>query len=111
MSELARLHAPDVRESAYGGNPQQHTALAKFLSDWHLIAFLDTTQLVSPVRRNPLSEMSAAHEYLLMNQDDMKILVRTSSAPNLEDPTVLDELVRTESWQTLMTFARETAGK
>lgn len=41
----------------------------------------------------------------------MKVLLRAATAPNLEDPTILDELISTEGWQTLMTFTRETARK
>ena len=39
------------------------------------------------------------------------MLVRTATAPNLDDPTVLDALIRTDGWQTLMTFTRETIRK
>ncbi len=41
----------------------------------------------------------------------MKVLLRVGSSPNLDDPTALDELLQTESWQTLLTFAREMARK
>jgi hypothetical protein len=42
----------------------------------------------------------------------MKIMIRTATSPaRLEDTDVLNELFRTEGWQTLMTFARETARK
>ncbi len=39
------------------------------------------------------------------------MLIRTATAPNLEDDKALDELIRTDGWQTLMTFARESARK
>ena len=41
----------------------------------------------------------------------MQILIRAATAPNLEDDKVLDDLLRTGSWLTLMTFAREAARK
>ena len=41
----------------------------------------------------------------------MKILVRTATAPNIEDATVLDELLATNGWQTLVTIARESSGR
>lgn len=42
----------------------------------------------------------------------MKNFLRVASSPNLlEDPTVLDSVIATESWQTLMTFTREMARK
>ncbi|GBE78439.1 polyubiquitin-tagged protein recognition complex Npl4 component [Sparassis latifolia] len=89
LRELSRLRAPEIPESSHGGDPQLRAELAKWLSDWHLVAFLGSTQLIS--------------------HDDMQVLVHTASAPNVEDPTALDALIRTESWQTLMTFTRETA--
>ncbi|KAI0734006.1 polyubiquitin-tagged protein recognition complex Npl4 component [Fomitopsis betulina] len=88
LRKLAELHAPDIKESSLGGDHSQRVVLAQWLSDWHLIAFLGTTQLMSP--------------------DDMKVLVRTATSPNLDDPTLLDALIRTEGWQTFMTFTRET---
>ncbi|CCM00348.1 uncharacterized protein FIBRA_02378 [Fibroporia radiculosa] len=86
---LSDLRAPDVQESTYGGDPTSRIALARWLSDWHLISFLGTTQLMSP--------------------EDVQVLVRTATSPKLDDSTVLDALIRTDGWQTLMTFARETA--
>ncbi|KAI0344127.1 polyubiquitin-tagged protein recognition complex, Npl4 component [Trametopsis cervina] len=87
LRELARLRAPDVQPGS--GPSHIRTELAHYLSDWHLVAFLGTTQLVS--------------------QKDMRVLLRAASAPDLEDPGVSDELFGTESWQTLVTFAREMA--
>ncbi|KAH9945623.1 polyubiquitin-tagged protein recognition complex Npl4 component [Amylocystis lapponica] len=89
LRDLSRLRAPEVTESRLGGDAQLRTALVKWLSDWHLIAFLGSTQLFSA--------------------DDMKVLIRTATAASLEDPTILDALIGTDSWQTLMTFTRETA--
>ncbi|KAI0803035.1 NPL4 family-domain-containing protein [Irpex lacteus] len=87
LKELSRLHAPDILPGS--GASHNRSELAHYLSDWHLVAFLGTTQLVS--------------------QEDMKVLLRVASAPDLDDPSVTDALFSTESWQTLMTFARETA--
>lgn len=42
----------------------------------------------------------------------MKVLVSTVTSPSLlGDPSVLNALFKTESWQTLMTFTRESARK
>ena len=42
----------------------------------------------------------------------MQVLIRTVSSPTLlDDPSQLDPLLATESWQSLMTFAREAARK
>jgi len=43
-------------------------------------------------------------------QQDMKVLVQTLSLPKLlEEPSLLDPLLATEGWQTLMTFTRESS--
>ncbi|CDO72743.1 hypothetical protein BN946_scf184990.g26 [Trametes cinnabarina] len=91
LHRLAEFDAYDISESAHGGDLQKRQALARFISDWHLIAFLGTTGLI--------------------NQNDQRVLIRTATAPDIESPTALDELLRTEGWLTLMTFARETAPK
>ena len=40
----------------------------------------------------------------------MKVLLRVATSPTLkEDGAVLDSLLMTESWQTLITFAQEIA--
>jgi nuclear protein localization family protein 4 len=52
MSQLLQLEAPDIHESrtAKPGEAHKRIELAKWLSDWHLIAFLGTTHLISDVR-------------------------------------------------------------
>ncbi|KAE9395934.1 polyubiquitin-tagged protein recognition complex, Npl4 component [Gymnopus androsaceus JB14] len=92
LSQLGSLGAPDVVDSRHRkpGEAQKAFELAKWLSDWHLIAFIDTTQLFPP--------------------DDMKILMQVATSPNLmTDPSQLDPLLATDGWQTLMTFTRENA--
>ena len=37
------------------------------------------------------------------------MLIRIATTPNVDDRAVLDPLLETESWQTLITFARESA--
>ncbi|KAM5532765.1 hypothetical protein V8D89_013562 [Ganoderma adspersum] len=91
LHRLAEINAYDVHESSQGGDRQKRQALARFLSDWHLVAFIGTSGLVNP--------------------NDMRVLIRTATASNLEDDNVLDDLVRTDGWLTLMTFAREAAPK
>lgn len=45
-------------------------------------------------------------------QEDMKVLTKVASSPALlEDVSLLDPLMATEGWQTLMTFVRESARK
>ncbi|KAL4068263.1 NPL4 family-domain-containing protein [Scleroderma yunnanense] len=87
LSSLDRLGAPLIQESR---DLSRRIELAKWLSDWHLIAFLDSTQL--------------------MSKDDIRKLLQIVTSPTLtEDPKSLDGLIETEGWQTLMTFTRESA--
>lgn len=48
IGELSKLDAPQV--SAGTNDGQKLVALAQWLSDWHLVSFLGTTQLFSVVR-------------------------------------------------------------
>ncbi|THV06049.1 polyubiquitin-tagged protein recognition complex, Npl4 component [Dendrothele bispora CBS 962.96] len=92
LSQLSNLGAPDIVDSKHTKPGEAHKTLelANWLSDWHLISFLGTTQLFSP--------------------DDMKVLIHTVTSPTLpEDSSQLDPLLATEGWQTLMTFTRESA--
>ncbi|KAK0473285.1 NPL4 family-domain-containing protein [Armillaria novae-zelandiae] len=92
LSTLHSLGAPDISDSKHlqPGRAHKTFELAKWLSDWHLVAFLGTTQLFSP--------------------EDMKILMRTvTSSTLLDDVSQLDPLLSTEGWHTLMTFTRESA--
>ncbi|KAF8506893.1 polyubiquitin-tagged protein recognition complex Npl4 component [Russula emetica] len=94
MRSLNELGAPDVqpsrRDAGDGSNAHRRLELAKWLSDWHLLSFLGTSGLLS--------------------EDDAKVLIRVATSPNMEnDSAVLDALLETESWQTLATFARESA--
>lgn len=109
LDSLRRLGAPDMHPSTHsgGGDAHKRIELAKWLSDWHLIAFLGTTGLVSEVR----FRIFTRSEYLIeCGQADLTVMMRTASSPNLlEDVKLLDPLIATEGWQTLMTFARESA--
>ncbi|KAK7058343.1 nuclear protein localization protein 4 [Paramarasmius palmivorus] len=92
LAQLARQDAPNILDSKHAKPGEAHKTftLAKWLSDWHLIAFLDTTQLLSP--------------------NDIKLLLTTASSPKLlEDQSALDPVLTSDGWQTLMTFTREHA--
>ncbi|KAF8577856.1 polyubiquitin-tagged protein recognition complex Npl4 component [Ramaria rubella] len=92
LQELNRIRAFEVVDSGHGMTPEAISSrmrLAHWLSDWHLISFLGTVDFFSPA--------------------ELSVLVRTASAPDLEDPTVLDALLSTSGWQTLVTIARESA--
>lgn len=87
IKELAKLNAPEVTPGSGGDRSKKHS-LAEWLSDWHLIAFLATTQLFSP--------------------GDTKTLLEVASSPNLfDDPSLLDKVLHSDGWQTLMTFTKE----
>ncbi|KAG1716336.1 hypothetical protein ID866_820 [Astraeus odoratus] len=84
---LVNVGAPSIQESR---DLSKRIELAKWLSDWHLIAFLDSTQL--------------------MSKDDIKKLVHTATLATLtQDSKSLEVLLKTEGWQTLVTFAQESA--
>lgn len=91
ITALARLDAPNIVDTRISkpGEAHKKRELAAWLSDWHLVAFLDTTQLFSP--------------------EDVKLLMRIVTSPTLlEDLSQLDPLLATEGWNTLMTFTRES---
>ncbi|TDL28765.1 polyubiquitin-tagged protein recognition complex, Npl4 component [Rickenella mellea] len=90
LKSLQQLRAPNISPGSTGQDALRRE-LATYLSDWHLVAFLGTTQLFS--------------------EDDMKVLVRTISRPLQDIVAHLDELLVTESWHTLMTFTSESAPK
>jgi nuclear protein localization protein 4 homolog len=91
IKELAKLNAPEIAGENGGDNSKKHV-LADWISDWHLVAFLATTQLFSP--------------------EDTKTLIEVASSPNLlDDPSILDKLLHTDGWQTLMTFTKEMGCK
>ncbi|KAF9481681.1 polyubiquitin-tagged protein recognition complex, Npl4 component [Pholiota conissans] len=86
MAQLRKLDAPSLHP---GVDTYKKIDLAKWLSDWHLIAFLETSQLFSP--------------------GDIEVLMRTLSSPSLlQDPKNIDPVLSTDGWQTLMTFTRES---
>ncbi|KAF7784695.1 hypothetical protein Agabi119p4_860 [Agaricus bisporus var. burnettii] len=92
MSQLLALGAPDIHDSrtAKPGEAHKRMELARWLSDWHLIAFLGTTQLIS--------------------EEDLKLMMRTLSNPRIfDDISLLDPVLNCDSWETLMTFTRESA--
>lgn len=87
IKELAKLGAPEITPGG-GGDTSKKRALAEWISDWHLIAFFETTQLFPP--------------------GDIKTLLEIASSPHLlNDLSVLDGVLRSDGWKTLMTFTKE----
>jgi nuclear protein localization family protein 4 len=89
LRRLAQLEAPSVEKSSLTkpDEARQRQPLAEWLSDWHLVAFLSTTHVIST--------------------DDIKTFMRVVSSPTL--PSQLDTLLSTESWQMLMSLTVESA--
>jgi len=89
LRRLAQLEAPSVEGSPVTkpGEEDKRQPLAEWLSDWHLIAFLGTTHLIST--------------------NDLKTFMRAVSSPTL--PSQLDTLLATESWKMLMSLTVESA--
>ncbi|KAH9050459.1 polyubiquitin-tagged protein recognition complex Npl4 component [Lactarius hengduanensis] len=81
MRSLNELSAPDVQVSRQDANTHRRLELAKWLSDWHLVTFLGNSGLLS--------------------EADIVVFLRVATAPDLNDPTVLDFVT--------VTFARESA--
>ncbi|KAF9535475.1 NPL4 family-domain-containing protein [Crepidotus variabilis] len=87
---LANLRRLEASSFFPGSDSIKKIELARWLSDWHLIAFLDTTQLFSV--------------------EDMKVLMRTASMSNLlENAKNIDPVLSLSSWQTLLAVANESA--
>lgn len=106
MSTLRRLDAPSLFP---GSESIKKVELARWLSDWHLSAYIDTTQLFSVVR---FLSSNFGVAWLIWTQDDFSILMRTiSSTSLLDDPKNIDPVLSTNGWQTLMTITRESARK
>ncbi|KAG8994233.1 nuclear protein localization protein 4, partial [Tulasnella sp. 427] len=63
IADLGRLKAGEVAFSQGGARTKD---LVKYLSDWHLLAYLGTVGLLGP--------------------DDMKVLAQSVTSPNVDDP-------------------------
>lgn len=61
LASLASLGAPEIADSKHAKPGEAHKSieLARYLSDWHLVVFLGTTQLFSPVSMPTPSRMSS----------------------------------------------------
>lgn len=85
IADLGRLKAGEVTLGQGGTRTKE---LLKYLSDWHLLAYLGAVGL--------------------LGQDDLKVLAKIVTSPNIDDPKVFDPLLLTDGWQTLMTIVQET---
>lgn len=74
MSALSSLDAPNILDSrqSKGDDTAKRIELAKWLSDWHLVAFLETTQLFPPVC--PLSSSDILRFYRLTHFRSIRMM-------------------------------------
>jgi len=94
ISKLSQLGAPSVVDSRIEATFDSRRArekVAKWLSDWHLLAYWNQVGF--------------------LGQDDIKELARIATSPDLEDPTLLDGLLEKDGWQTLMAVVGDSARK
>lgn len=109
IADLGRLKAGEVTLGQGGARTKE---LLKYLSDWHLLAYLGTVGLLGPVSdlHNICSAAKASlnHSFSFPKQDDLKILAKTVTSPNIDDPKVFDPLLLTDGWQTLMAIVQES---
>ncbi|KAG8881831.1 nuclear protein localization protein 4, partial [Tulasnella sp. 403] len=86
ISALSELKAPEIQPGQTGDKAKE---VVKYLSDWHLLAFIGTMGV--------------------LGNNDVKVVAKTVASPNLADPHVLDPILNTEGWGTLMAIVQESA--
>lgn len=94
LSKLSALGAQSIMDSRLEATFDSRRArekVAKWLSDWHLLAYWSQVGFLGDA--------------------DIKELARIATNPTLEDPALLDGLLEKDGWQTLMTLVGETARK
>jgi nuclear protein localization protein 4 homolog len=94
LSKLGKLGAPliaDSRIEASFDSRRAREKVAKWLSDWHLLAYWSQVGF--------------------LGNADIKELARIATSPNLEEPSLLDGLLEKDGWQTLMTVVADSTRK
>ncbi|KAG8807298.1 nuclear protein localization protein 4, partial [Serendipita sp. 399] len=92
LNRLSQLGAPSIVPSPLDSSfssRQSREKLGGWLSDWHLLAYWSQIGFLGP--------------------DDIKLIARIATSPNLEEPTILDSFLEREGWQTLMAIVSESA--
>lgn len=112
IAQLGKLDAPLVLDSKLGSEYEtrrRRELLAKWLSDWHLLAFWNQVGFLSEVSSltTPSPALITDHLY----QRDIAELAKIATNANLEDPAILDNLLKSDGWQTLMTIVNESKRK
>jgi len=81
---------------------QTKSDVAKWLSDWHLVAFLCMQGLFSLV--SPPVRPRYTTKFRLTNQEEQKLLCKASTAHSTGDDSTLEHLFASGGWQTLLTI-------
>lgn len=84
---------------------EQARSVLKWLSDWHLLAYLEGLGIFADVRPPLTSVLDCSSRLSLHPQEDVKLMARIASGKSLED---LAKLFQTPSWQTFLTIAEES---
>jgi nuclear protein localization family protein 4 len=80
--------------------------VARWLSDWHLVAFLCMQGLFSLVSLFELTPLATA----LIRQDEQKLLCRAATVhAHPDDPEALEHLFASGGWQTLLQIVESSA--
>lgn len=94
FSKLGKLGASSIVDSRIEASFDSRRArekVAKWLSDWHLLAYWNQVGF--------------------LGKADIKELARIATSPNLEEPSLLDGLLENDGWQTLMTVVADSTRK
>ena len=92
VAAVNQIGAPSVVASPIDASfdaRQAREKVIKWLSDWHLLAYWNQVSFVSP--------------------EDVKVIAKVATSPNIEDTTILDPLLERDGWHTLMAVAVESA--
>lgn len=111
LEELGRLEAPLVLDSRHGGGfveRQRRIALAERLSDWHLLTYWRQIGFINEVG---VTRIPFGPELTEWYQRDIAQLAKIATSPNLEEDNILDPLLGSDGWQTLMTIVKESRRK
>jgi nuclear protein localization family protein 4 len=100
LRDLHRLGATDLRDAA------TVTKVMDYLSDFHLLLFLPSTGILGEVS---LVWAKLRWFYLTLKQREFKNLVKAVTAPDDQRLKLMEGVMNSGGWQTLMTIVQENA--